>query len=889
MHHAGQPHRPAWRKSRSTIRDNQGVTMRTLIRCLLAGLFVLADWARPASLVLAANLDTIADRVLGQPNFSSASVVPLSASSLFEPGQLAVDRHTGRLFVADTLDNRVLSWPSASAFTNNQAADLVIGQADFTHNDSNAGGLGAASLRFPAGVALNEQGDLFVADQGNNRVLEYDAPLTPHAAAARVFGQLDFAHSSSGLGLASVYGPSGIALDGQGDLYVADAGNNRVLEFNASVANDASANRVFGQPDFLHNDPGLGAAGLNAPLAVALDAQGNLFVADGANNRVVEIQSPLTTNAAVSVFGQPDFNQHLPNNGGISAAGLNYPSAVALDAQGDLYVADGNNSRVLEYDAPLSSTMAASRVFGQPDYSRATPNTGGVSAASLAYASGVAVDAQGDVLVADLSNNRVLEYDVPVPYAVPAVLALAPARLTATDAAFSITVNGSGFERSSVVRWNGASQPTTFLDSTQLEASIGASSLTGGGPFAVTVFTPGPGGGSSSLLNLPLDARSEQDATADAVQGQPDFTHNTANNPLLPGAGHFSTPVRLTVDTRTGRLFVADYYNNRVLSWPNSQALVSGQPADLVLGQPDFDHQAPNTGGLSASSLSAPYGLVLDTAGDLYVADSGNNRVLEYNAPLSSGMAAHLVFGQGGSFTTGLENNGGVSANSLALPAGVALDSDGNLYIGDVSNNRVLEYDHPLTLGTTADRVIGQADFGGSDSNAGGVSATSLNAPYGIAVDGNGRLYVADFGNSRLLEFDRPLVSGVANRVFGQPDFQSNALNNGGLSAASLFGPSGAVIDGQGHLYVADTYNHRVLEYDIPLDRAAADRVFGQPGFSSNSANEGGLSADSLYQPAGVALDAHGNLFVADADNNRVMEYDRPLPLLKLFLPLARH
>jgi hypothetical protein len=260
--------------------------------------------------------------------------------------------------------------------------------------------------------------------------------------------------------------------------------------------------------------------------------------------------------------------------------------------------------------------------------------------------------------------------------------------------------------------------------------------------------------------------------------------------------------------------------------------------------------------------------------------------VLEYNAPLSSGMAASLVFGQNGSFTAGLPNNGGVSRNSLNEPTGLALDALGNLYVVDYNNSRVLEYDVPLTTDRTADRVFGQPDFTSRAPNNGGIGATSLLLPRSVALDTQGNLYVADSSNNRVLVYAAPLTTDrAADQVFGQPDFTSNTSNNGGLSGASLFYPAGLTLDGAGNLYVADNGNHRVLEYKQALSsNHVADRVFGQPNFISGAENNGGVSAHSLFYPYGVALDTQNNLYVADMFNNRVLEYD--WARVKIDLPL---
>jgi sugar lactone lactonase YvrE len=803
--------------------DQPEDSMRTFSRGLCIALMILAGWAAPPRPAQAADQDTTADRVFGQADFfhNSTNAGGLGPASLQFPAWMALDTR-GNLYVADTYNNRVLEYDAP--LTTQQAAHRVFGQPDFIHNGANTGGVNANSLNKPAGVALDAQGNLIVADGSNNRVLEYDAPLTSDATADRVFGQPDFTHNAmntGGLSASTLYNPYGVALDTQGNLFVADEGNNRVLAYKAALTNSRTADVVYGQADFNHNSAnsgGLSASSLWAPSGVALDAQGNLFVADIFNNRVLEFDSPLGSDTTADrVIGQPDFTHNTANNGGIHANSLAAPGGLAVDAAGDLYVDDSSNSRVLEYNAPLTTHAAADRVFGQPDFTHNAINHGGLSANSLNGPFSVALEAQGNLYVADYQNSRVLEYDVPVPHAGPALAALSPSRVPAGSPAFTLTVDGAGFYSDSVVRLNGGDRPTTFLNSTQLQAALSAADVTTVAPFAITVHTPTPGGGDSTLVNLRTYTRAGQDATADLVQGQPNFVSNVVNNALMPSASQLGSPLGAAVDRRSGRLFVADASNNRVLSWPNAASLANSQAADLVLGQPDFFSRVANYGGVSARSLDQPIGLALDAQGDLYVADYSNNRVLEYATPLTTHMAASRVFGQGGSFNTAAANNGGISANSLNQPVGVALDAHGNLYVADRSNNRVLEYDSPLTAGATADRVFGQSAFNHNSANYNGITASGLNEPYGVALGAQGHLYVADFNNNRVLEYPAPLTTqAAAIRVFGQPDFTHIA---GGLSADSLFGPAGVTLDGQNNLYVADSGDYRALEYDWALGR----------------------------------------------------------------------
>ncbi len=409
--------------------------------------------------------------------------------------------------------------------------------------------------------------------------------------------------------------------------------------------------------------------------------------------------------------------------------------------------------------------------------------------------------------------------------------------------------------------------------------------------------------------------------TADGVLGQLGFTHSVAN--LVDGKG-VNLPQAVAIDTSAtpNRVYVADQINNRVLGWRDAASFTNGAPADLVIGQPDFTSAPPSTAvscaTASANNLCDPAGVSVDGAGNLYVADLQNSRVLEYTNPFMAcsntfpcvGGPANLAFGHGGSFTVGV-CEGGVdygppNANGLCFPTGVAVDGAGNLCVADTGNNRVLEYNTPLNASsgesgagdTTADMVFGQ---GGSFTlyacNNGGISANSLCVPTGVAVDRAGNLYVVDNNNSRVLEYNAPLTTGAsAALVFGQGgnfntgycDYDTSRVagSPGNSSADDLCYPQAVAVDGAGNLYVADQGNSRVVEYTDPLTpNTTANTVFGQGGsFTSTACNYDidvsdidVSTANDLCNPIGVAVDGSGNVYVADYDNNRVLEYNTPL------------
>ena len=381
----------------------------------------------------------------------------------------------------------------------------------------------------------------------------------------------------------------------------------------------------------------------------------------------------------------------------------------------------------------------------------------------------------------------------------------------------------------------------------------------------------------TSALPGNAEAAAQGDTVADRVFGQGgSFTSDTINLGGISASSLWNAG-QLALDAN-GNLYVSDNNNSRVLVY--NQPLSTDTVADFVFGQNgNFTSNTANKGGISASSLNNPNGITVDGSSNLYVAGLLNNRVLEYDSPLTTNTVADRVFGQGGSFTAN-DCPKPPTDSSLCQPFGVAVDSAGNLYVSDRLNHRVLEYDSPLT-DQVADRVFGQGgSFTSNTPNLGGISASSLNLPFGIAVDSADNLYVADRSNHRVLVYESPLTTDtVADHVLGQPDFFSNTCNAGGISATSLCRPFMARVDGAGNLYVSDVENNRVLEYDSPLTTdTVADRVFGQGGsFTSATINLGGISASSLNNPNGLAVDGAGNLYVGDATNARVLVYDSPL------------
>lgn len=361
---------------------------------------------------------------------------------------------------------------------------------------------------------------------------------------------------------------------------------------------------------------------------------------------------------------------------------------------------------------------------------------------------------------------------------------------------------------------------------------------------------------------------------ATTVLGQPDFT-STVATPVL--ANRFNSPSGVAVDPTTGKVFVSDSLNHRILRFPGGAAAQVGAFPDAVFGQINFSGTAANQGGAASSNtLNLPLGLHVDSLGRLWVADGGNNRVLMFQGASFVGPTnptADLVLGQPNFAVT----TAGVGPGKMNLPYDVSLGPNDVLWVCELNNRRVIRYDDVTTaiLGAGANDVLGQPDFGTTTAS---VEAAKLSAPTGIFADQAGRLWVADATAHRILRFDNAAAKAggsAADAVIGQTSFTAAAS---GTSATLLSFPLDVVLDGAGALWVSDSGNRRVVRFPgaAAIDAGGgADLALGQQNLAGNALLP--ASATTFEEPSSLALGADGRLLVADPDNSRVVGF-LPVP-----------
>jgi predicted esterase/sugar lactone lactonase YvrE len=327
---------------------------------------------------------------------------------------------------------------------------------------------------------------------------------------------------------------------------------------------------------------------------------------------------------------------------------------------------------------------------------------------------------------------------------------------------------------------------------------------------------------------------------ASGVLGQLNFT----SNPYGTTSSTLNSPSGVAVDPTTGKLFVVDRYNNRILRWSSTAKMTNGSSAEVVFGQPDF---RTASSGLSASKFNDPLRAFVDSAGSLWVSDYLNNRVLRFDnaSSRSNGSSADAVLGQP-NFTT---KTSGTTANKMNGPVGIFVSGAGRLWVTDRFNHRVLRFDNASlkTNGSNADIVLGQPDF---TTGTSGLSATKMNRPMGVYADAMDHLWVCEDDNNRVIRFDSVSSrtnGAAADGVLGQPDFIANlkSLSRNGVS--NLRGVFG---DAAGRLYLVDESNHRILIFNHAASQpngAFADYVLGQPDFGSDP-----IIQQEVYDPSSL-------------------------------------
>ncbi|MGA2867488.1 MAG: NHL repeat-containing protein [Verrucomicrobiota bacterium] len=646
----------------------------------------------------------------------------------------------------------------------------------------------ASAARFYAanGVAVDSAGNVYVADTGNSTVRK----VTPGGAVTTLAGLAGNSGSADGTGSAARFsGPTGVAVDSLGNVYVADTGNSRIRKLTPGGVVTTLAGLAGTQG---HADGTASAARFSHPEGVAVDGEGNVYVADCYNHTIRKVTPGGVATTLAGLAGSQG-----SADGTGSAAGFNYPGGVAVDSAGNVYVADTGNSTVRKVTpAGVVTTLA-----GQAGSYGSADGTG--SAARFDSPCGVAVDSAGNVFVADAWNHTIRK--------------VTPGGVVTTLAGL-------------------AGSPGS-ADGTGRAARFGSADR---GPSGVAVDSAGnmyvADQGNCTIRKVTLGGVVTTLAGLAGTLGSGDGSGSAAR---------FTLPEGVAVDS-AGNVYVAD---------PDSQTIRKVRPAGLVTtlaGLPGYGGSDDGTG--SAARFAYPQGVAADSAGNVYVADTGNDTIRKVTP---QGVVATLA-GLAGSRGS---DDGTASAARFRGPAGVAVDSAGNVHVADSANCTVRK----VTPGGVVTTLAGLAQLdqygypvGGSADGTG--SAARFNCPRGVAADSAGNVYVADSGNNTIRKVT---PGGVVTTLAGLAGNSGSADGSG--SAARFLDPGGVAVDSAANVYVADTYNHtirKVTPAGVVTTLAGLGGIWG-------SADGTGSEARFDY-PYGAAVDSAGNVYVADTWNHTI-------------------
>jgi sugar lactone lactonase YvrE len=668
-----------------------------------------------------------------------------------------------------------------------QAQPLLVTTVAGYAGKGYADGVGASALFFnPQGVAVDGAGNVYVADSGNNII----RIINSSGSSSTLAGRPGVSGSADGTGTNAFFSqPSGIALDSAGNIYVSDYGNNTIREITPAgvVTTIAGSAGVAGSA----NNTGTNALFFH-PMGIAVDSATNLYVADYGNDLIRKITPArvVTTLAgSAGVFGT--------NNGTGTSAQFYEPEGVAVDPSGNVYVADTGNAAIRK----ITSGGLVTTLAGSPG---SLGSTDGMGPNGLFYQpSGIAISGASGLYVVDYFNNTVRQ-----------------------------------------VFTNGAVVTVAGLAGTAGSADGASSSARFWGPQGVAVNSAGMvyiADTANSTIRIMTAA-----AVVTTLAGSP--SAGAANG--TTSSARFYSPQNMAVDS-SSNIFVADTQNSviRKITPSGTVSVFAGTPG--VFGSMD------GTG--SGALFSGPQGVAVDSAGNVYVADTGNSTI----RVITPGGTSSTLAGSAGN--PGNADGSGTAAQFYA-PQGVAVDNAGNVYVADTWNHTIREITPDGVSSTLAGLPGTFGSFDGTNSQA------RFNCPTGVAVDSSGNLYVTDYNNDTIREVTG---NGVVTTLAGWAGMWGSADGTG--TNALFFQPTGISVDSLGNLYVVDSGNSTLRKLTSSGTNWTASTVAGLPDVSGSLDGTG--SAAEFYYPTGVAVSTGGYVYVADSGNNTIRSQGIP-PLI---------
>jgi sugar lactone lactonase YvrE len=763
---------------------------------------------------------------------------PALLGGLNNPGASVLDS-AGNLYIVDSGNNVVRKVSASTGVITTIAGNGTGGYS------GDKGPATSAQLNYPEGLALDGQGNLYIADSGNNVVRELTA-ATGVITTVAGNGIAGYSGDNGAATAAQLNYPETVADDSAGNLYIADTYNNviRKVTLSSGTITTVAGNSQRGYS----GDGGAAtAATLQNPFGVALDSAGNMYISDTGNQVIREVHAAtgVMSTVAGNGYGAGGYDGGYSGDGGpATSAELNSPEGLAFDSAGDLYIADNSNQVIREVAA---ATGVISTVAGGAAACDSLSGDGGpVGSAALCYPQNVFVGSTGNLYITSpyLERIRVATASGSVPtnaaatptFSVAAGTYAAPQTVTITDstpgAAIYVSLDGS----TPTTVGQGYKGPINVSGNVTIQAvAVGPGYLASTPASAAYTIAAAPAHIIKTLAGSGVSGFSAIGGAAASVQ--------------------IGSLTGLTLDS-AGDLYFADTTNNVV--W---EVAANTGVASVVAGTGTPGYTGDG-GAATSATLNSPNSVAVDAAGNLYIADTDNNVIREVMA--STGWIATIA----GSSQAGSLGDGGPAIDAqLSSPNAVALDSTGNLYIADTYNARVRVVSASTGIITTV-AGNGNSIFSGDGGPA--ISA-GLSQPNALALDKAGNLYIASYYGGRIRKV--VLSTGIISTVAGNGNYFGSS-GDGGLATMAEISPQGLAVDSAGNLYISDWQSAvRVVSAKTEI----ITRLAGN-GYYAYSGDGGSATIASLNLPAGIAFDASGNLYIADSGNYRVREVSPPSP-----------
>jgi sugar lactone lactonase YvrE len=662
-----------------------------------------------------------------------------------------------------------------------------------------------AELSNPSGVATDNNGNLFIADQGNSRIRKVATNGILTTVAGN--GTRGFSGDNGATTSAELSYPTGVAIDNNGNLFIADEGNNRIrMVATNGIITTVAGNGVYG---YSSDNAAATSAELRYPTGVAIDNNGNLFIADYMNQRIRKV----ATNGIITTVAGNGTNGYSGDNGAATSAELNHPTGVAIDNNGNLFIADYFNQRIRKVATNgIITTVAGNGTNGYYG------DKGVATSEELNEPAGVAIGNNGELFIADNGNNRI--------------------RKVATNGILTtVAGNGTG-------GYSGDNGAAT-------NASLSLVSLVH--PFGASGVATDSNGNLfiADWLNHRI-RKVATDGIITTVAGG--GTYNSDN--LAATNVSLGYPSGVAIDNK-GNLFFADVTRIRKVATNGIITTVAGMP-------PGHNYSGDNGPALQAL-FNNPLGVAVDNNGNLFIADNLNERIREVatNGIITT-VAGNPGAAQNGEFPVGFSGDNGAATNAeLSDPSGVATDNNGNLFIADWLNSRIRKVDTNGIITTVAGGGNNGLGDGGAATNA------ELNGPFGVAIDDNGNLFIADQGNNRIRKVD--------NNFSSQPAYilSSVSIANGGNYSVVVTSAAGSVTTSNAVLTVVFPAGYNQISSRIMSLGSMQISYVGIAGWKYALDRSFSLSPANWIPQATNLADANGNLVFTNTPDSTTNNFWR--------------